>query len=70
MVLEGKFFFVKDCVLEKLCKISLHRWCFWKKMQILVEEIRVDDHDGDDEPKGFREQLQSISYCCLWESLD
>jgi len=32
---------------------------FWKNA-ILIEEIGVDDHDGDDEPKGFQEQLQNI----------
>jgi len=42
----------------------------FEKNAILVKEIRVDDQDGDDEPKGFQEQLQNISYCCLWESLD
>lgn len=40
------------------------------KNAILVEEIRVDDQDGDDEPKGFQEWLQNISYYCLWESLN
>jgi hypothetical protein len=42
---------------------------FWKNA-ILIEEIGVDDQDGDDEPKGFQERLQNILYCCLWGSLD
>jgi len=42
---------------------------FWKN-EILIEEIGVDDQDGDDEPKGFQERLQNILYYCLWESLD
>jgi hypothetical protein len=42
---------------------------FFEKNAIPIEEIKVNDTEGDDEPKGLQEQLQNISYCCLWESL-
>jgi hypothetical protein len=42
---------------------------FFRKNAILVVEVKVDDQECDDEIKGFREQLQGISLCCLWASM-
>jgi hypothetical protein len=42
---------------------------FFRKNAILVLEVKVDDQKRDDEIKGFQEQLQGISLCCLLASM-